>query len=166
MSFAFTHLIAGWLAGKGYERFLKLDRYAWFLLLFGAVLPDADFLFDWTLGTHLHRTFTHSVLFVAVGFAVVWVVSSYLHRTKRTMYGIALATGIFTHLLLDFFSAQGIPLLWPGAWYFSYLHIGLYDGAKALFAGNLAERLRYAILDMALGTAWIFYLWWKKNLKF
>ncbi|MEK6950757.1 MAG: metal-dependent hydrolase, partial [Nanoarchaeota archaeon] len=63
--FAFTHLITAWLLGKGYEALAKkrISHPAWFFLLFGSLLPDIDFLIDWTLGTEFHRTFTHSLLF-------------------------------------------------------------------------------------------------------
>ncbi len=168
--FAFTHLIVAWLAGKGYERFRKkeLPDAAWLLLLFGSLLPDADFLVDWTLGTEIHRTLTHSVLFVVIGFLGAYFIFRKSHE-RRIIAG-ALAMGIGTHLFLDMFLSQGVPLFWPSLLHFSFQGIGYFDPATPSFLHQSAEvmrkTLKMAVLDMALGTAWIIYLAGKKRVRF
>src|SRR3989338_7677138 len=105
MGFGFTHLIAAWLAGKGYEHFSKkkISHYTWFFLLMGSILPDADFLIDWTLGTELHRTFTHSLLFVIVAPIIIYSIFTLFDHPERRFFALAIGVGITTHLLLDMF---------------------------------------------------------------
>ena len=171
MSFAFGHLIGAWLLGKLYEYKTKkqIPRYAWFLLLFGAILPDADFLIDWTLGTEIHRTFTHSLLFVLLAPLILYLVLRACKKEESIFYALALGVGIFSHLFLDFFSSQGVPILWPSLTNFAYNKIAYFDPATPSFLYSSVEqmrsRLKFAVLDMALGTTWIFYLWWKKRIQ-
>ena len=172
MPFAFGHLIGAWLAGKGYEYFRKrkISSEAWFFLLFGSILPDIDYLFDWLLETSIHRTFTHSLLFVVTGFLITFLLFKLLHHKEHSSFALSLAAGIATHLFLDFFSAKGIPLFWPSTLYISYVGTHyLAANAPTLLNAPLAtlqNRIKIAILDMALGTAWIFYFWWKKKIQF
>ncbi len=166
--FAFTHLIIAWLAGKGYEKFRKkeLPNAAWLLLLFGSLLPDADFLVDWTLGTELHRTLTHSVIFVVIGFLGAYFIFRKSHE-RRIIAG-ALAMGIGTHLFLDMFLSQGVPLLWPSLLHFSFQGIGYFDPATPSFLNQpyqvLRNTFRRALWDMAFGVMWIIYLVWRKRI--
>ena len=172
MPFAFGHLIASWISGKIYEQFKrkKISHAAWFFLLLGSILPDIDYLFDWLLGTSVHRTFTHSLLFVMAGFLITFLLFKFLHHKEHSSFALAIAAGITTHLFLDFFSAKGIPLLWPSALYVSSMGLHyLSASAPTLLNAPIAtlqHRIKIAILDMALGTAWLFYLWWKKKIQF
>ncbi|MBI2669131.1 metal-dependent hydrolase [Candidatus Woesearchaeota archaeon] len=175
MSFAFGHLIFAWLLGKGYEKLShkQLSRWGWFFLLFASILPDADFLLDWTLGTEIHRTLTHSLLFVlamgALGYGIGrW---RFAHTREGTEWGLAAAGGVTTHLLLDMAgSGYGTPLFWPSLLHFSFTKIAYFDPMIPSFLHSSSERilhsLKLAILDMGMGTAWLFYLWWKKRVEF
>lgn len=171
MSFAFGHLIGAWVIGKVYEYTSKkkIPHYAWFFLLFGAILPDADFLIDWTLGTEIHRTFTHSLLFVVLAPVLIYLVFRAYGKRESFPYALALGVGIFSHLFLDFFSSQGVPLLWPSLLNFAYNHVAYFDPATPSFLHSSPEQMRsmliFAVLDMALGTVWIFYLWWRKKVE-
>lgn len=175
--FAFTHLCFAWLLGKGSEYFRKkkLGRWAWLFLLFGSILPDVDYLIDWTLGTEVHRTLTHSLPFPLLAFISVYLFFTFLsyrsiREQKRIIYSSAIAVGIFTHLLLDMLLAPGIPFLWPSLLHFSYKGVVFFDPARPSFLHGSAEVMRrilkLAIFDMALGTVWIFYLWFKRRVKF
>ena len=78
---------------------------------------------------------------------------------------------ILSHLLLDMLlPSYGIPLFWPSLLHLSTTHIGYFDPATPSFLHGSLEALRRSskmmILDMSLGTAWIFYLWWKKKIRF
>ena len=176
MSFLFGHLIGALIAGKGYEYFSKKknNHYTWFFLLAGAIIPDLDFFIDWTLGTHLHRTFTHSLLFVLSAPVILFLILKlFLNKNnqhQQKYFSIALGAGILTHLFLDLFSARGVPLFWPSLVHFSSTHVGYYNPATPAFLnGSPAEvllALKLAIADMAVGAAWLFYLWWKKKVEF
>ncbi len=167
--FAFAHLIGAWLLGKGYECGKKqvLPHTAWFFLLFGALLPDADFIIDWTLETELHRTFTHSLFFVLFVPLIVYVL--FQRSPDKKMYALSSGLGILSHLLLDL-GGHGVPLLWPSLLHFSINGLTFFDPAAPSFLHSSSEglrrSLRIAIIDMALGTGWLFWLWWKKRIKF
>lgn len=172
MSFGFTHLIAAWFSGKGYE-FLtrkKISQKTWFFLLLGGILPDIDFLLDWTLRTELHRTFTHSLFFVVLAPLLVYVFFSLLKSKKSLSFMYALAVGITTHLMMDMFFSAGVPLFWPSLLHVSYTSIGYFDPATPSFlnaaAPSLKRFLESALVDMALGVSWIFYLWARRRIIF
>ena len=172
MSFAFGHLFGAWCAGKIYEYFSKkkISHHAWFFLLLGGILPDADFLIDWTFGTDLHRTFSHSILLMIFAPLVVYVFYSILKHPEKKSFALFLGLGISMHLFLDGFSAYGIPLLWPMTGYFSFFtgftpaipDGGLLQGD----AGMLLSKIKLAVVDMAIGTGWIFYLWSRRRIQF
>lgn len=170
--FAFMHLLVAWLLGKAYEKFSRksISHAAWFFLLLGSVLPDIDFLIDWLFQAEFHRTFTHSLLFVVSSFLLLFILFTYVHRSERTVLAASVAAGITSHILLDMFFSYGVPLLWPSLLHFSWTQIGYFDPATPSFLNKPSEVLRramkMAILDMALGTAWIFYLWWRKRVQF
>ena len=172
MSFAFGHLVGAWLAGKIYEYFYKkkTSHAAWFFLLLGGILPDIDFLLDWTFGYDVHRTITHGLLFLLLApLAVYWLFLLLKNKEKKS-FALLLGLGILTHFFLDSFSSHGVPLFWPSSLYFSWFN-GLvpYSGEGSLLLGSAAllqSRLKYAVADMAIGTAGIFYLWFKKRIQF
>jgi membrane-bound metal-dependent hydrolase YbcI (DUF457 family) len=172
MGFAFGHLVIAWLIGKSYEKLSKnkISNFVWVFLLFGSLVPDFDFILDWTLGTYLHRTFTHSFLFAIVFPTIVYFL---LYNFKnKDKFAFAIGSGILIHLFVDILDAGiGIPIFWPNLLHISINNVGYIPAnhIPALFAGGpelVQERLRNTIIDMALGTTWIFYLLLKKKLKF
>ncbi len=179
MGFAFSHLITAWLIGKIYEfsSKKKISHYAWVFLLFGAVLPDADFILDWTLNSELHRTFTHSLFFVITAPLLLYIILKITRNIKKIKLeklnpkelSIALSIGILSHLLLDMIASAGVPLFWPSLINFSFTHIGYYNPANPSFLHSslktLQSTMKLAVIDMGLGTTWIFYLLWKKRIQ-
>lgn len=167
--FAFSHLIFAWLIGKGYEKVAKkeLSTITWLLLLLGSLILDTDFLLDWTIGTELHRTFTHSLLFVAVGFIGTYMV--FFKNPERKTRATIFALGICTHLFLDMFLSHGVPLFWPSLLHFSFQGIGYFDPANPSFLYQpydvLQRVFKTALVDIAMGTAWILYLVWRRKVK-
>ncbi len=159
MSFAFGHLVGAWCAGKIYEYFSKkkISHYTWFFLLLGGILPDADFLLDWTLGYDTHRTFTHSLFFLVAIPLLVYALFTLLKNPEKKYFAIFIGVGIFTHLFLDSFSKYGIPLLWPMLGHFSFSNGltpvvpegGLLQGSVETFV----KRIKLTVIDMAIGTA-------------
>lgn len=172
MSFAFGHLIFAWLIGKSKEKIskIKLEKYGWFLLLFGAIFPDIDFLLDWTLGTHLHRTFTHSLFMIIISFIIVYLICSifFKNSNKKRLAGL-FAIGISSHLILDMiFGYPGISLLWPmnyKLWFLGILHGYTAVNFSEITKEHLLNKVRLAIFDMGLGVLWIGYLFFKNKIK-
>lgn len=169
MPFAFGHLIVAWLAGKGYESIskIKISHNTWFFLLLGGILPDADFLIDLVLKTDFHRTYSHSFLFLILIAILVYFV--FYQSKEKKQFSLAIGTGILVHLFLDFFGSPGIPLFWPNFTFFSSSFIGPINLADLSFGTNTVElnkTIKRAIFDMGLGTAWIFYFWFRKRIRF
>lgn len=98
----------------------------WLMLgiVLGSILPDADNL---TVAvatvaklptTGLHRTFTHSLIAIAVVIAVFGLVSLITKRPRWLNLGIGLGIGILLHILLDLiFWFDGVAILWPYSYY-------------------------------------------------
>ncbi len=171
MTFAFGHLVGAWLFGKGYEKISKkkLGHYVWFFLLFGGILPDADLVLDWIFRLDIHRTFTHSLLFLVVAPALLYCALLLLERREAFTYSIALAGGIIAHLILDMAMPVGVPLLWPNLIHVWFGGVGYVEPGVSMFTVSLEDTRRMvklAVFDMAIGTAWIFYLWFRKRIQF
>jgi len=172
MSFAFGHLVGAWCIGKAYGLFSrkKISHAAWFFLLLGGILPDADFLLEWILGYDAHRTFSHSILFMVFVPIIIYTTFSFSRHPEKRKFAFFIGLGIAMHLFLDAFSTYGIPLLWPMSGYYSFFSGftptipdgGLLQGD----AETLIQRIKFAILDMVIGAAWIFYLWSRKRIRF
>ena len=84
---------------------LSLDA-AFFVI--GALLPDVDFLMNIS-----HRGPLHSLLFAAI----IYLVVRYRIGKRESM---AIALGVFTHLILDSMTYMGIQLLFPLSDMFSF----------------------------------------------
>jgi len=172
MSFAFGHLIGAWLLGKAIKYFSKkkISHWGWFFLLLGGILPDADFLLDFLWGSELHRTFTHSLFFLLVAPLIIYGILALLKNKEKNTLPLLLGSGILVHLFLDMFYFPGVPLFWPDLHHFMYTQILLIDPATTgLFYGTkeqLVHSLKLAVIDMGLGALWIFYLWFRKKIKF
>jgi len=168
MVFAFGHLLGAWIAGKGYQLLSKrkLSHYTWFFLLFGGILPDVDLLFDWVLGADVHRELTHNFLFAIIFPLLVYFIFYLLKEKDGKNLAFALSCGILVHLFLDIISTKGVPLFWPSQWYFSIFN-SYYGKMGASFLEGSTSLLndKFVVLDMALGTAWIFYLILRKRIK-
>ena len=113
-----THLAFGFFSGLVLMNYINIgNKYLFFVfLLLGSLLPDID-----TPNSKIsnripvipkilsifakHRGIFHSI-FLALGFAaVIWMF--------EPVYGIALFSGYFSHLLIDGFTKRGVNLLHP-----------------------------------------------------
>ncbi len=158
MTFAFGHLIFAWIFGKIYEISSKnkISHYGWLFLLIGSVLPDIDYLFEWTFFAGIHRTFTHSLFFALLVLGISLITFKLMNEKRSNEYSYLLFVGILIHLIVDFVSVQGIMFFWPAQIYLT----PLIETAISISSYKLA------ILDMGLGTIWLFYLLFKKKLVF
>ena len=158
--------------GKLYEFLFHQDisYYSWLFLLLGGILPDVDLVVDWIMGVREHRHFTHSLLFMLVAPVIVYVSANMIGLAESFSYAFFLGTGIMTHLILDTFSDYGISLLWPKKLYFSFF-TGITRNRpenSLLHAGEEKMRhyIKLMVIDMAIGTLWIFYLLLRGMIKF
>lgn len=87
--------------------------------MIGAIAPDLDVLIrsanDPLLAVEMHRQFTHSLIFIPVGAAIVtlflwWFLKKYLDL--KEIYTFSLI-GYGTHGLMDAFTSYGTQLFWP-----------------------------------------------------
>ncbi len=167
--FPFLHMAVAWVVGKLYQRKQEIHPYAWFALLLGSIIPDADFALDWTIGTELHRTFTHSLLGLVMGYIIVYYIAKQF-TTEYKSVALWFSVGICSHLILDMIWSKGVPLLWPSLLHFSFTGVGYYDPSAPSFLHATAEKLRgslkLAIFDMGLGAAGVLYYAFRKRIKF
>ena len=108
------------MVGMAVRKWTPASKWLMLGIVLGNLFPDADNLavaIATVTGKStegLHRTFTHSLFFVAavilVGYLVAW-------GTKRREWGnlgLGLGIGILMHILLDFVIwFNGVEILWP-----------------------------------------------------
>lgn len=128
---AFTHIAAGALSAVLLSKGLHATQVSFVMLVAGGVLgsmlPDIDhpesafgrrvLPLSLTLSALFgHRGVTHSL--VAVGL-MAWLSWVALHGAigwapaMTTPFVLGIAAGYLSHLLCDFFTNSGVPLLWP-----------------------------------------------------
>lgn len=93
-----------------------------FLTIFGSLLPDIDHtksiigksfypIAKWLDRKHGHRTITHSLIFL---FAITGIYATFENAFfNQTSTTIILFFSVFSHLILDMVTVQGIPLFYP-----------------------------------------------------
>jgi len=94
-----------YLLGKASAKLLKVD-FNIPLILTLSIIPDIDILFEFLLGSSIHRGPTHSIITAILVFIPFFL----LYRQKAIPYFAALAS----HSLIgDFLIGGQIQLLWP-----------------------------------------------------
>lgn len=108
------------LVGVAVRRWTPRRKLLLLGIVLGNLLPDADNLAvavaTVTGGSTegLHRTFTHSLFFVAALVVVFWLVGVVAKRPSLTNLGLGLGIGVLMHILLDLLIwFDGVALLWP-----------------------------------------------------
>ncbi len=156
MAFAFGHLIAAWIIGLIIQKISnkRLSRLSWGLLFLGGLFPDIDFIF----GNTIHRTITHSLLFVIIIFAVSYITFKNYNLER---YAFLMPLGMLTHVILDLFSGPGTQVLYPlQSW------IGIYNTTQLMKIPGMDYSIVLGILDMGLGFLWFVYLFLKNKISF
>ena len=115
-----VHLLSGLiLASFTKRKELKLGA------VIGSILPDFDiiitafaYLAIGERAADLHRSFSHSLLFLVVVSGIVVSLRFIPQIRKKTSYdfvglGIGLGAGILVHCFLDMFYLYGVQFLWP-----------------------------------------------------
>jgi len=163
--FPFGHLIGAWIVGLLIQNLTKKDlsRLGWGLLLVGGLLPDVDYAFDFILGTDIHRTFTHSLIFVILIFFVAYVL---LKQYKLEKSAIFLSIGTLIHIILDLPFYPGTMLFWPlGTWFWFFgvaNEVLVYSSASAVFSAKSV----LVLADVAFGLVWLTYLYIRGKINF
>ncbi|MBT4334820.1 metal-dependent hydrolase [archaeon] len=152
--YLFGHLITAWIFGLIIQFFsgTELSIFAWVLLFFGSVLPDSDLFYQWFFNFKIHRTITHSLLFILFVYLLANLIST-------NFAAVFLATGVFSHIFIDMFSSRrGVMLLWP-----IRLDISAYGINRSIISTYTIHSFfnKYFILlfrDFVYGMIWLFFL--------
>ena len=175
MPLGFGHLIGAWGFGKIFCKITgkRLNKFAWAMLLLGGNLPDIDYLIDWTTCFKIHRYFSHSittaVLIGIIAYLFLFAFNSIFKKYKVQKIGIAaimLTAGIIVHIALDLlFTTAGMRVLWPfeNSWW--TINGTTEYTTKMPTYEELKQNLNNATMDIALGVALIWYLFFRKKLK-
>ena len=182
MPFLFVHIVFAWIIGKCIEKVKKsnINKTSWFFLLAGSILPDLDYPIQWMFGSGIHRTLSHSLIFVLLiiifSFLVFKILSKYNIKIFNLSFnnylflviisGVGVSSHIFADMLIGW---PGVPLFWPfGPNIFFF---GLeYNFESVLFSfrdfASLLKLFRFALFDMFIGILWFGYLYLKGKIKF
>ncbi len=108
------------LVGIAARKWVPSHKWLALGLVLGNLLPDADNLAVAVatlarLPTEgLHRTFTHSLFFVAALVAVFQIAAWIVKRPEWSNLGRGLSAGVLMHILLDLLVwFNGVEILWP-----------------------------------------------------
>lgn len=179
MPYAFFHIVFSWILIKCCQFFtkIKINSFAWFLLFFGAVLPDIDYLLEWVLHLQAHRMFTHSLLMLVTVFVISFILFNVcysfniIEKKKILFYAGIFTFGVFSHLLLDFLISfrGGIPIFWPNTDFYGF-RSGVVSYASLINFNfmnpeYLLGKLKWTIFDMGIGVLWLFYLIYLGKIK-
>ncbi len=164
----FTHGLLGAVTGRALFR-NKSSAALTATAALGATAPDLDFLIQSRnnplLFLEYHRNFTHSLVFIPVGGALVGCLLWLLWRRKPPLLAMLLAAiaGYATHGLLDACTSYGTMLFWPFSarrisWDLIFILDPIYTGI--LLVGLLASLRRgylggAALLTLFLSTAYL-----------
>jgi membrane-bound metal-dependent hydrolase YbcI (DUF457 family) len=94
----------------------------WLMLgiVLGNILPDADNIavaiatLTGNSTEGLHRTFTHSLFFVAAIILLGYILAAITKRSTWSNLGVGLGIGVLMHILLDLLIwFNGVEILWP-----------------------------------------------------
>ena len=108
------------LVGVAVRKWTPKKEWLMLGIVFGTMLPDMDALavaYATLLGmdTHsLHRTWSHSIVFVLGLMLVFYLISAIVKRPRISNLGLGLGIGILLHSLLDLLIwFRGVELFWP-----------------------------------------------------
>lgn len=108
------------LVGMAVRKWTPNRKWLMLGLILGNLLPDADNLavavatLTRLPTAGLHRTFTHSLFFVAALIVVFQIVAWIVKRPEWGNLGWGLGAGVLMHILLDLLVwFNGVEILWP-----------------------------------------------------
>jgi len=108
------------MVGIAVQKWAPVRKWLMLGIVLGNLFPDADNIavaIATLMGKStegLHRTFTHSLFFVAVVIILFYGVAGITKNSKWGNLGIGLGVGILMHILLDLMIwFNGVEILWP-----------------------------------------------------
>ena len=108
------------MVGMAIRKWTPARKWLMLGIVLGNLFPDADNLavaVATVMGRStegLHRTFTHSLFFVAAIILVFYGVAWVSKRTEWGNLGLGLGIGVLMHILLDLLVwFNGVEILWP-----------------------------------------------------
>lgn len=115
------------MVGMAVRKWTPDKKWLMLGIVLGALFPDAD-NFAVAIATvtggsteGLHRTFTHSLFFVAVIVIVSYGIAWLLKRPKWGNLGLGLGIGVLMHTTLDLAGwFNGVHILWPLPTYINF----------------------------------------------
>jgi membrane-bound metal-dependent hydrolase YbcI (DUF457 family) len=120
------------MVGLAVRKWTPARKWLMLGIVLGNLFPDADnfavaaatLMGGSTEG--LHRTFTHSLFFVAAIIIVFYVIGQLTKKAEWTNLGFGLGIGVLMHILLDLLIwFNGVEVLWPlNSW------INLWEGVS------------------------------------
>ena len=143
-----------------------------------ANFPDADLLYTGAGGDRLaymlhHRGYTHTVIGVAIGAALVWGVAMVVMRWRSrgwptradaSWFLALLLVSTFSHLLLDWTNSYGVHPFWPldDRWYYGdsvfiiepWLWVASVPALVAASGARVVRVLLSLVLLAGLALAW------------
>ena len=157
-----AHAVSGYVIVKGLgSKKVSSLRLLAIYGVFVAIAADFDFIPQIVADVNTHRGLTHSVSFAIVVSLILSAAVSRRTLTERPKLFLITLSIYGSHLLLDFLSQGGIPLLWPMSNHlfqatvplFPVVHHsrGLFDTSHLRF---LSFELTYAVVLL-----WILFQW-------
>ena len=144
----FGHISISYLAGKSHNKALISA------LLIGSIIPDIDLLLlplPW--GNSLHRTFTHSLLFIVTISALSLPVPVIKHKLQ---FFSSLLAGGFLHILADSIidsnatNGVGVKIFFPFSdYYFSPFNLSSHTQENVHGWNEPLQQFSYIIKDFA-----------------
>jgi membrane-bound metal-dependent hydrolase YbcI (DUF457 family) len=108
------------MLGVALKKWSPARKWLMLGIVLGNLLPDADNLavaiatVTGNATDGLHRTFTHSLLFVAAIIIVFYGIAWATQKSEIRNLGIGLGIGVLMHILLDLLIwFNGVEILWP-----------------------------------------------------
>ncbi|MCI0617335.1 metal-dependent hydrolase [bacterium] len=142
------------LSGMAVSKFVGKREWLLLGIILGTMLPDMDNVAVAKMDTHgLHRTFTHSFLFVIAIMLIFYLIGQARKQPRWSNLGFGLGIGVTMHILLDLLGwFNGVYVLWPIDYELNFWRNAQPPTWFMAFM-NPAEMLMFAVYLYALG-AW------------
>ncbi|NET04038.1 MAG: metal-dependent hydrolase [Symploca sp. SIO2B6] len=140
----------------------------WYIQFFYPVLvatcADFDFIPQIITGHKFHRGPTHSILFALIFSISLGILINYLWKGWYRKIFCSILILYSSHLFLDFFTSQGIPLLWPLINIRLKSPISIFPGVHHSQGLFHYSHLIFIIFEISCSLLALWALWkWKKS---
>ena len=160
-----VHLFAGLAAAAVLSRYTTRKRELFWGMAFGSLIPDADLIISslaypftsYETSEFIHRTFTHSLLFIGIIFLFAYLVDKGLIKSLRgkAVLFYAFGAGVLVHTFLDPLYLIGVKILFPFSMaeliYTPWPYDAMSDATKNILQGSdfATETITYLFVHFA-----------------